>query len=439
MGVVIPSAESVNSLAFPLTEKQHLVAQTLLEVLQAYPQSHILLWAIIFILQAIGLPQTVVAAWFSCSTRNLRYINQKVRTTRRGDGKTGRPPKPERGPTSQEPSAIGYSAYAGLWLLLPVLLESRVLEFARWLTFLVPIAGLVPWQWVRTMMVLAWLGFSRPHHLRDIGDVGVALFTGRRTVLDADRARKGLKAVPGEAVERFYQATAQAEWEDLSLSHPWVSVDEHTVGHQGGPKMPKAKVPRFGRIRAAHHLFGTLVLGARRFVGLVVTQANRRLCHLAPGQLAQDPQVTSSQRKQLTKTANYFERNLPYMDYRTYLANGWPIASGVIEGACRHLVKDRCELSGMRWSQQGTEHLLHLRAVAENDDWDAYHRFRKRQRHTRLYGSPFPDQNELEVQALDSGAVAKTHPTNSAHPLASTPQPINADDRKSYQQLPLAA
>ncbi len=116
--------------------------------------------------------------------------------------------------------------------------------------------------------------------------------------------------------------------------------------------------------------------------------------------LAQDDQCTSAQREKLTKTANYFERNLPYMDYPTYLAKGWPIASGVIEGACRHSVKDRFELSGMRWTQEGAENLLWLRAVAENGDWDAYHDFRKLQRHTRLYDIPFPSQGTLEVQAL---------------------------------------
>jgi len=115
---------------------------------------------------------------------------------------------------------------------------------------------------------------------------------------------------------------------------------------------------------------------------------------------AQAPQTTAAQRTQLLKTAAYFERNLPYMDYHLYLAKGWPIASGVIEGACRHFVKDRCELSGMRWTQDGAEHLLRLRAVAENDDWDAYHRFRRRQRHMRLYQSPFPESETLEVQAL---------------------------------------
>lgn len=96
--------------------------------------------------------------------------------------------------------------------------------------------------------------------------------------------------------------------------------------------------------------------------------------------------ISDNLRTQLNTTANYFERNLSYMDYPTYLAKGWPIASGVIEGACRHFVKDRCELSGMRWSQTGAEGLLRMRAVAENDDWTEYHAYLRKQRHLRLYG-----------------------------------------------------
>jgi hypothetical protein len=113
------------------------------------------------------------------------------------------------------------------------------------------------------------------------------------------------------------------------------------------------------------------------------------------------PRATPAQRQELEKAANYFERNLPYMAYDHYLAQGWPIASGVIEGACRHLVKDRFELSGMRWTQSGAENLLRLRAVSENADWDDYHQFRKQRRHSRLYASPFPAQHGLEDQALD--------------------------------------
>jgi hypothetical protein len=112
----------------------------------------------------------------------------------------------------------------------------------------------------------------------------------------------------------------------------------------------------------------------------------------------------------------------------------------VIEGACRHFVKDRCELSGMRWSQAGAENLLHLRAVAENDDWEAYHLFRKRQRHTRLYASPFPDQSVVEMQALDDDHLPKPHSTGTTGTqLIPAPQPIKSHHQMHYQELPLAA
>ena len=118
--------------------------------------------------------------------------------------------------------------------------------------------------------------------------------------------------------------------------------------------------------------------------------------------LADAAETTASQQTVLTQVANYFARNAPYMHYDQYLADGWPIASGVIEGACRHLVKDRCELSGMRWTQAGVENLLRLRAVAENDNWAAYQHFHQQQRHQRLYGLPLPTQDSLENQALFS-------------------------------------
>lgn len=146
-------------------------------------------------------------------------------------------------------------------------------------------------------------------------------------------------------------------------------------------------------------------------------------------QLAAAPDAKASQQEQLHKTANYFERNLEYMHYDDYLRRGWPIASGVIEGACRHLVKDRCELTGMRWTQAGAESLLHLRAVAENDDWEDYHAYRRQQRHLRLYASTPPRLPQLEHIALSStvppsqpafsfGTTSKTH----QHPAAFEPK-----------------
>jgi len=124
-------------------------------------------------------------------------------------------------------------------------------------------------------------------------------------------------------------------------------------------------------------------------------------------QIAKNKKTKMAQRTQLHKTANYFERNLPYMDYQTYLANGYPIASGAIEGACRHFVKDRFELSGMRWLQTGAENLLRLRAVAENEDWAAYYAYRREQRQLRLYPQSVPNMQTLESQAINSQPVLR--------------------------------
>ena len=152
-------------------------------------------------------------------------------------------------------------------------------------------------------------------------------------------------------------------------------------------------------------------------------------------QMAQNKQYTTKQRTQLAKTATYFQRNLPYMDYHTYLKRGWPIASGVIEGACRHFVKDRCELSGMRWTQTGVENLLRLRAVAENGDWDEYHQFRKHQRHTRLYDQPYPEQLTLELQAMDHSSLLEKRAGPSTNQVV---EPITPDNQAPYHRLPLA-
>jgi hypothetical protein len=103
--------------------------------------------------------------------------------------------------------------------------------------------------------------------------------------------------------------------------------------------------------------------------------------------LAQDPALSSAQREALNTTIGYYRRNLPYVRYDEYLAQGWPIGTGVVEGACGHLVKDRMEQSGMRWTQEGAQAILDLRAVRVNDDWDAYQDFRRQQQHQRLYGS----------------------------------------------------
>lgn len=100
-----------------------------------------------------------------------------------------------------------------------------------------------------------------------------------------------------------------------------------------------------------------------------------------------------SKRKQniLKKVIRYLRNNRDYMHYQDYLAKGYPIGTGVIEGACRHLVKDRFERAGMRWSLAGAQVMLDLRAVYLNGNWDDFQRFRRRQAHQKRYGSLHPD------------------------------------------------
>ena len=73
------------------------------------------------------------------------------------------------------------------------------------------------------------------------------------------------------------------------------------------------------------------------------------------------------------------------MKYDEYLSAGYPIGSGVVEGACRHLVKDRMEGTGMRWRVHGAQAVLSLRSIYVNGDWDAFHDSRVEAEQRRLY------------------------------------------------------
>ena len=81
-------------------------------------------------------------------------------------------------------------------------------------------------------------------------------------------------------------------------------------------------------------------------------------------------------RKQLQGICNYLAAHATRMRYDEYLSAGYPIASGVIEGACRHLVKDRMERSGMRWTLEGARNMLNVRAAFQSSYWDQLQRNR---------------------------------------------------------------
>ena len=95
--------------------------------------------------------------------------------------------------------------------------------------------------------------------------------------------------------------------------------------------------------------------------------------------------LSGSKRKTLESVITYLENNRRHMAYDQYLKAGYPIGSGVAEGACRHLVKDRMEQTGMRWTVSGAQAMLHLRATYLNDQWDEFVEHRIRCEQKRLY------------------------------------------------------
>jgi len=92
-----------------------------------------------------------------------------------------------------------------------------------------------------------------------------------------------------------------------------------------------------------------------------------------------------SKRCALNKVITYLENGKEYMKYDIYLAKGYPIGSGVIEGACRNLVKDRMELAGMRWTVDGAEAVLQIRSADANGIWEKFWNFRIQKEYEKSY------------------------------------------------------
>jgi len=123
-----------------------------------------------------------------------------------------------------------------------------------------------------------------------------------------------------------------------------------------------------------------------------VTDRLRRLLHGEVGyvigglrQMQTKHKLSKSKREQLSKVLSYLSNNRRYMRYDVCLSAGYPIGSGVVEGACRHVIKDRMEGTGMRWCVAGAQAMLDLRAIHCNGDWDAFQQYRIKTDTRKLY------------------------------------------------------
>jgi len=124
---------------------------------------------------------------------------------------------------------------------------------------------------------------------------------------------------------------------------------------------------------------------------LAVLNGNARQVAAGIRRRASTLRLNATERKNADACANYLTNKAAYLDYPTALAAGWPIATGVIEGACRHLVKDRMDITGARWSVDGAEAVLKLRALRCNGDFDTYWQFHLDQERHRVHESSYAD------------------------------------------------
>lgn len=106
-------------------------------------------------------------------------------------------------------------------------------------------------------------------------------------------------------------------------------------------------------------------------------------------------QLSQNEREKADQCADYLLKYRQYLRYDIYLQQGYPIATGVIEGACRHLVNDRMDITGARWRLDRAEAVLRIRALRSSGDFEEYWEFHKLREFKRNHASKFEDPKRL--------------------------------------------
>ena len=208
--------------------------------------------------------------------------------------------------------------------------------------------------------------------------VWASLLAGKDTVIadvraemtrrDPDRTHTWVIVTDGE---RALQRRVTATFTDVTLVLDFLHVMEKLwkVGNALHPEGSPEAIA-FVRERARRILNGQVSQVVKGFRSTVTKRG-----------------LKGEKAKTITAAANYLYANRSRMRYDLYLTRGWPIASGAVEGACKCLVKDRFERSGMRWTPDMAEAMLKLRAVYLSGDWDPYWKWHIQHDQLRLYNT----------------------------------------------------
>ncbi|MCX4862234.1 hypothetical protein [Streptomyces canus] len=141
-------------------------------------------------------------------------------------------------------------------------------------------------------------------------------------------------------------------------------------------------------IRRGNHSAKPSTSTRKRSAGVAVTGIRTQADRLG---------LSVDQRAAADRACHYLENNATHLHCDQALAAGWPIASGIVEGAARHLVADHLDSTGSRWTVPEAEAVLGLRALISNGDFPEYWTFRTHRERERLY--PRPDQHNYELLA----------------------------------------
>ncbi len=227
--------------------------------------------------------------------------------------------------------------------------------------------------------------------------------TGPRPGPQHKRLRASLNRSQGTtpvraAEEIFPWLVAEAHQRDPMRQCPWVVIMDGQPALWEEVNEVLGNCPRT-EILDLLHATGYLWEAVHLFHPTGSTQAMRLMKLLVLGLLsgvgaalipwlitqAESSGLTARHRARLEQISQYFHHHRERLHYDQYLAAGYPIASGVIEGACRHVIKDRLERTGMHWTVPGAQALLQLRCVALNGDWEAFMKHYIDQESRRLY------------------------------------------------------
>jgi hypothetical protein len=124
-------------------------------------------------------------------------------------------------------------------------------------------------------------------------------------------------------------------------------------------------------------------------LGILAGESRAVITDITARAAADPPEPGGEHEKNIRRTTHYLQAKEPCLGYPAALASGWPIATGVIEGACRHIIGDRLGITGARWSLPGAQAMLWMRAIAASGDLDTYWDWHITQEHQRNHLSKF--------------------------------------------------